>query len=109
MRKILYVIGCGDDLTNENTLEKSSIGNKDIIKNENGVKWEVVGLRPGDREVAAIKAIRSVTGFGLKAAKDIAEGMPVTIVSGITKDEADLAVKELNDAGVETELRKFKK
>ena len=106
---LCIISGCGDDVTNENTLEKSSFGNKDTTKNENIVKWEVVGLRPGDRKIAAIKAIRSVTGLGLKDAKDIAEGMPVTIVTGITKDEADLAVKELNNAGVETELRKLEK
>jgi large subunit ribosomal protein L7/L12 len=103
------ISGCGDDLTNENTLEKSSFGNEDAVKNESIVKWEVVGLRPGDRKIAAIKAIRSVTGLGLKDAKDMAEEMPVTIVTGITKNEADLAVKELNDAGVEVELRKLEK
>ena len=107
---ILFMIsGCGDDVTNENILEKSSFGNKDTVKNESIVKWEIVGLRPGDRKIAAIKAIRLVTGLGLKDAKDMAEEMPVTIVTGITKDEADLAVKELNDAGVEVELRKLEK
>ena len=106
---LCMISGCGDDVTNENTLEKSSFGNKDIVKNKTIVKWEVVGLRPGDRKIAAIKAIRSVTGLGLKDAKDMAEGMPVTIVTGITKDQADLAVKELNDAGVEVELRKLEK
>ena len=103
------ISGCGDDVANVNTLEKSTYSNEDVVQKESLDKWEVVGLRSGDREIAAIKAIRSVTGLGLKDAKDMAEGMPVTIVTGITKDEADLAVKELNDAGVETELRKLEK
>ena len=106
---LCMISGCGDDVNNENTLEKSSFGNIDTVKNKTIVKWEIVGLRPGDRKIAAIKAIRSVTGLGLKDAKDMAEGMPVTIVTGITKDQADLAVKELNNAGVEVELRKLEK
>lgn len=83
-------------------------GNKDIARNENSVKWEVVGLRLGNK-IAAIKAIRSVTGLGLKEAKELAEGMPVTIVTGIALDQANRVVKELNDAGVKTELRKLEK
>ena len=107
---ILCMIGgCSDDVPNENTQEKANFRNKDTAKNENTVKWEVVGLKPGDRKIEALKALRSVTGLGLKDAKDLAEGMPVTIVTGITKKEAESAVKELTDAGVEAELRKLEK
>ena len=60
---LCMISGCSDDVPKENTLGKSS-----VAKNENTVKWEIVGLKPGDRKIEAIKAIRSVTGLGLKDA-----------------------------------------
>ena len=55
--------------------------------------------------MAVIKAIRGITGLGLKEAKDMVEGVPATVKEGIDKAEAEDIVKQLQEAGATAELK----
>jgi large subunit ribosomal protein L7/L12 len=55
----------------------------------------------GSNKIAVIKAIRGITGLGLKEAKAMAEGVPATVKEAVSKDEAEDVVKQLVEAGAE--------
>ena len=59
----------------------------------------------GDNKVAVIKAVRGITGLGLKEAKDMVEGAPTTVKEGASKDEAEELKKQLEEAGATVELK----
>ena len=59
----------------------------------------------GDKKVDVIKAVRSITGLGLKDAKGLVDGAPSVIKEGIPKTEADEYVKQLEEAGAKTEFK----
>jgi large subunit ribosomal protein L7/L12 len=68
-------------------------------------EFDVVLASIGDNKVAVIKAVRAITGQGLKDAKDTVEGAPATIKEGATKDEAEELKKQLEEAGASVELK----
>ena len=68
-------------------------------------EFDVVLAGVGDNKVAVIKAVRAITGQGLKDAKDTVEGAPATIKEGATKDEAEDLKKQLEEAGASVELK----
>jgi large subunit ribosomal protein L7/L12 len=68
-------------------------------------EFDVVLAGVGDNKVAVIKAVRAITGQGLKDAKDTVEGAPATIKEGATKDEAEEIKKQLEEAGASVELK----
>ena len=59
----------------------------------------------GDKKVAVIKAVRAITGLGLKEAKDMVESTPTTIKEGASKGEAEELKKQLEEAGATVELK----
>ena len=59
----------------------------------------------GANKVQVIKAVREITGLGLKEAKDLVDGAPKAVKEGITKADADAAKKKLEDAGAKVELK----
>ena len=59
----------------------------------------------GGNKVSVIKAVRALTGLGLKEAKDTVEGVPSTIKEGVAKDEAEDVKKQLEEAGASVELK----
>ncbi len=59
----------------------------------------------GDKKVNVIKAIRGITGLGLKEAKDLVEGAPSAVKEGVSKDEAEKIKKELEEAGATVEIK----
>ena len=59
----------------------------------------------GDQKIQVIKVVRSLTGLGLKEAKDVVEGVPSAIKEGVTKDEAEEAKKQLEEAGASVEIK----
>ena len=59
----------------------------------------------GDKKVNVIKAVREITGLGLKEAKDLVDGAPQTVKEAISKDEAEALKKQLEEAGAEVELK----
>lgn len=68
-------------------------------------EFDVVMTSFGANKVAAIKAIRGITGLGLKEAKDMVEGCPVTVKEAVEKAEADDIKKQLEEAGAAVELK----
>ena len=59
----------------------------------------------GDKKVGVIKAVRAITGLGLKEAKDLVESAPAAIKEGASKDEAEELKKQLEEAGATVELK----
>jgi large subunit ribosomal protein L7/L12 len=68
-------------------------------------EFDVVLTSFGDNKVAVIKAVRTITGLGLKEAKDAVEGAPSAIKEGASKDEAEDFKKQLEEAGAAVELK----
>ena len=68
-------------------------------------EFDVVMTSFGDNKVGAIKAIRAITGLGLKEAKAMVEGVPATVKEGVAKDEAEETKKQLEEAGAQVELK----
>ena len=59
----------------------------------------------GDNKVNVIKAVRELTGLGLKEAKDLVDGAPKPVKEGVTKADAEAAKKKLEDAGAKAEIK----
>jgi len=68
-------------------------------------EFDVVLTSFGDKKVAVIKAVRTITGLGLKEAKDLVESAPAPIKEGVPKAEADDLQKQLEEAGASVELK----
>ena len=58
-----------------------------------------------DKKIGVIKVVRALTGLGLKEAKDLVEGAPKDVKTGISKEDAEKIKKELTDAGAEAEVK----
>ncbi len=72
---------------------------------EEKTEFNVVMTSFGANKVAVIKAIREITGLGLKEAKDLVEGAPASVKEGISKDEAAEIKKKLEEAGATVEVK----
>ena len=68
-------------------------------------EFDIVLTGFGDKKVGVIKAVRGITGLGLKEAKDMVEGAPTTVKEGVAKDEAEELKKQLEEAGATVELK----
>lgn len=68
-------------------------------------EFDVVLTAAGDQKVSVIKAVRELTGLGLKEAKDMVDGAPKTIKEGLAKADAEEALKKLVEAGATGELK----
>lgn len=72
---------------------------------EEKTEFNVVLLEAGANKVGVIKAVREITGLGLKEAKDLVDGAPKPVKEGIAKADAEAAKKKLEDAGAKVELK----
>jgi large subunit ribosomal protein L7/L12 len=72
---------------------------------EEQTEFNVVLTETGEKKVNVIKAVRELTGLGLKEAKALVDGAPGTIKEGVSKDEAEAAKKTLEEAGAKVELK----
>jgi len=72
---------------------------------EEQTEFTVVLAKVGDKKINVIKEVRTITGLGLKEAKDLVEGAPKTVKEGVSKDEAAKLRKMLEDAGAGVEVR----
>lgn len=72
---------------------------------EEKTEFDVILAEVGAQKVSVIKAVRSITGLGLKDAKDLVDGAPKPIKEGISKAEADELVKQLEEAGAKVEVK----
>ncbi len=80
-------------------------GGEAAAAGEEKTEFDVVLGSFGDNKVAVIKAVRAVTGLGLKEAKDLVEGAPSPVKEGVGKDEAEDIKKLLEEAGATVELK----
>jgi len=67
--------------------------------------FDVVLNAAGDQKVQVIKAVRAITGLGLKEAKDLVDGAPNTLKEGVNKADAEEMLKQLTEAGASAELK----
>lgn len=72
---------------------------------EEKTSFDVVLKSAGQAKLAVVKAVKELTGLGLKDAKELVDGAPSEIKKGVAKDEADALKKQLEDAGAEVELK----
>jgi large subunit ribosomal protein L7/L12 len=77
----------------------------DAAPAEEKTEFDVVMTSFGANKVAVIKAIRTLTGLGLKEAKDLVEGVPASVKEGVSKDEAESVKKQLEEAGASVEVK----
>ena len=72
---------------------------------EEKTEFDVVLTAIGDKKINVIKAVREVTSLGLKDAKDLVESAPATVKEGVSKEEAEEAVKKFEEAGAQAEMK----
>ena len=72
---------------------------------EEQTEFNVMLLEAGANKVSVIKAVREITGLGLKEAKDLVDGAPKAVKEGIAKADAEAAKKKLEEAGAKVELK----
>jgi large subunit ribosomal protein L7/L12 len=72
---------------------------------EEKTEFDVVLKAPGGNKVAVIKAVRAITGLGLKEAKEAVESAPTVLKEGVSKEEAEEIKKQLEEAGAEAEIK----
>ena len=68
-------------------------------------EFDIVLTATGDKKVNVIKAVRGITGLGLKEAKDLVDGAPASIKTGVAKADAEKAKADLEAAGASVELK----
>jgi len=72
---------------------------------EEKTEFDVVMTSFGENKVSVIKAVRSITGLGLKEAKELVESAPASVKEGASKDEAEEIKKQLEEAGATVEIK----
>jgi large subunit ribosomal protein L7/L12 len=72
---------------------------------EEQTEFNVVMSSFGENKVSVIKVVRTITGLGLKEAKDLVEGVPSTVKEAVPKAEAEEIKKQLEDAGAKVEVK----
>jgi len=75
------------------------------VAEEEKTEFDVILKDGGDKKINVIKVVRAMTGLGLKEAKDAVEGAPTTLKEGISKQDAEAAKKELEEAGAVVEIK----
>src|SRR6056297_1866945 len=80
-------------------------GGGDAAAAEEKTEFDVILAGFGDKKVQVIKAVRGITGLGLKEAKDLVEGAPSPVKEGVEKDEAEDLKKQLEEAGASVEVK----
>jgi len=72
---------------------------------EEQTEFDVILTSFGEKKINVIKAVRAITGLGLKEAKELVDGAPGTVKEGVSKDEAAEVQKQLEEAGASVELK----
>lgn len=83
----------------------AAAGDDAAAASEEQTEFDVVLTSFGEAKVAVIKAVRAITGLGLKEAKDAVESAPSTVKEGASKDDAEGFKKQLEEAGASVELK----
>jgi len=77
----------------------------EVVAAEEQTEFDVVLASFGSNKVSVMKAVRALTGLGLKEAKEAVEGVPNTIKEGVSKEDAEEAKKALEEAGATVEIK----
>ena len=72
---------------------------------EEQTEFDVVLTGFGDKKIGVIKEVRALTGLGLKEAKEMVEGVPSKVKEGVSKEDAEAAKKQLEEAGASVEIK----
>jgi large subunit ribosomal protein L7/L12 len=72
---------------------------------EEKTSFDVILKEAGGQKLAIVKLVKDLTGLGLKEAKDLVDGAPKEVKTGVTKDEADALKKQLEEAGAVVEVK----
>jgi large subunit ribosomal protein L7/L12 len=72
---------------------------------EEQTEFAVILTAAGDQKIAAIKAVREITGLGLKEAKDLVDQAPKPVKEGVTREEAESVAKKIQEAGATAEIK----
>jgi large subunit ribosomal protein L7/L12 len=72
---------------------------------EEQTEFTVILTAAGDQKIAAIKAVREITGLGLKEAKDVVDAAPKPVKEGVTREEAEAVAKKITEAGATAEIK----
>tara|TARA_B100000965_G_scaffold317395_1_gene277980 strand:+ start:249 stop:632 length:384 start_codon:yes stop_codon:yes gene_type:complete len=83
----------------------AAAGDGDAPAAEEKDAFDVELTAAGDQKVQVIKAVRAITGLGLKEAKDMVDGAPSTLKEGVKKEEAEAMLAQLTEAGASGELK----
>lgn len=87
------------------TVAVAAAGGAAAAPAEEKTEFSVIMTKFGDNKVNVIKAIRTITGLGLKEAKDMVEAVPAHVKDGISKADADSIKKQLEEAGAAVEIK----
>jgi large subunit ribosomal protein L7/L12 len=80
-------------------------GGAEVAAVEEQTQFDVILKHPGQSKLAVVKLVKELTSLGLKEAKELVDASPKAIKEGITKDEADALVKQLEEAGADVEVK----
>jgi large subunit ribosomal protein L7/L12 len=83
----------------------AAAGGGDGAAAEEQSAFDVVLTNAGQQKIQAIKVVRSITGLGLKEAKDLVDGAPNAVKEGVAREEADTIKAQLEEAGAEVEIK----
>jgi len=72
---------------------------------EEKTEFDVVLVDAGEKKINAIKVVRAITGLGLKEAKEAVENAPTVLKEGVSKEDAEAVVKQVEEAGAKAELK----
>ena len=92
-------------LSKEDILNAAPVAAGDAPAAEEQTEFDVILASAGDKKVNVIKAVRGITGLGLKEAKALVDGAPAPVKEGATKEEAEDAKKQLEEAGATVEVK----
>jgi len=82
-----------------------AVAGAEAAAEEEKTEFDVVITGVGDKKIQVIKVVRSITGLGLKEAKALVDSLPGNVKEGVSKDEADDIVKQLEEAGASVEVK----
>src|SRR5690554_4604084 len=90
-------------LKTEYGIEQAAAGGEEAAEEQ--TSFDVILKSAGSAKLAVVKAVKELTGLGLKEAKDLVDAAPSELKKGISKDEAEALKKQLEEAGAEVELK----
>jgi large subunit ribosomal protein L7/L12 len=83
----------------------AAAGAGEAVAAEEQTEFDVILKAAGQEKIKVIKAVREITGLGLKEAKEIVDGAPKAVKEGVSKDEADAVAAKLTEVGAEVEVK----